>query len=500
MEEKKKILQEMQNCMREKEGTNSDSGKRRSGNAFEDVPAKVNSFNSSRSKKATLVRISELTDRGRARAKSSVENETGPGRRIKNCTILSGDMTESVHQLNTEMSLKDAKAVRTCTDLSKGFSNNLPVHSAFADSRSVGCQTADMANWEELSTMGVIMYSSIRKQSKMPARSVSPDIQRLPLCEQTQDSDERQSVRTKPDYRKSNATSMKTKQGSTQTAHDPFRLPPTYQRGIVPKYLQERLATMREEAEEFNRLVLPTTSSSQRVSGSESYKKSTSKVLKKHHSVLVQDAKGVHTRTDQSTDLSHNLPGCSRNLRCRSVDSRNLGGLEVKTYSSTGKQPRRNHDSDIREVHRCQSVRNEIEYGKGSVKSVRARQTSTGTANDPLRAPPTYQRGIVPNYLNKRKHTETTQKEAEQCKRCLPEPNCAVEHANDSYKKEYLLKLQQRHTNLVRDLETLNVKTDIRMFYKKRLELLKELKESEKTMRCFSELSILNSRTLSDKV
>jgi hypothetical protein len=431
----------------------------------------------------------DMAKSGHARAQSSVPNETVPGSDINTGQILSGDMAESVHDLITE----DMNDVCTCTDLCiEEFAHDLPEDSeepiAFTGMRSLGCQTVD--SWDlEKYTRNPPLTTSRNSRKRLSSGGVEvsddPDIMNVPFCEQEQEVQAGQSVVNATNIRKT-AKPTKARQTSTETQSDPLRAPPTYRRGVIPKYLAKRLAAMREEAEEFKRLVPVPTCPLEHNAESESYRKKPPKILKEHHSDLVQVTKHV--------------------------DARNLEELGAITYSSTRKVPRprsrhstmglptggvtklpgRSDDPDIQklpqEVHQCQSVRDEVNYGTTNITPEEAGQASTEAASDPLRAPPTYQKGVVPKYLKKRL---ATMREAKSCRRYFPEAVCPLDHAPDSYRKDYMMMLKKRHSDLLLELKMLPVTTDIRMLYKKKTELEKKVKESEKIMRRFSELSIL---------
>jgi hypothetical protein len=70
-----------------------------------------------------------------------------------------------------------------------------------------------------------------------------------------------------------------------------------------------------------------------------------------------------------------------------------------------------------------------------------------------LRAPSTYQRGVVPKYL-KKKRFEVPQKEDKQCKRFVSVPACPSGDVTleDSHGKETLIILKERHSGLVQEL------------------------------------------------
>jgi hypothetical protein len=172
-----------------------------------------------------------VTQKEHARVKYSVPNKSWPRKYTDNDAILSSDGAESGHQWHTNLSRKATKEVASCTDLSLEVSDMTWVDNgsesvAFAGSRSVGCQTVDLRNSQELCNEGVIKYPSTRKGPGIKLRlptcemkkqrdetpshdnricsvvgdrlrsdgSDDPDIQKLSLCEQTQAVHERQEV------------------------------------------------------------------------------------------------------------------------------------------------------------------------------------------------------------------------------------------------------------------------------------------------------------------
>jgi hypothetical protein len=152
----------------------------------------------------------------------------------------------------------------------------------------------------------------------------------------------------------------------------------------------------------------------------------------------------------------------NRSLACQAVDPRNLDemyNVGVIKYSSTSKplgtklrrskkrlstckveqqigrtqlphnrihnaaggrlMPGRTDEPDIQklpvcehkqDVHEHQKARNETDYIKINIMSVKGRQRSVEAASDPSKLPSTYQRGVFPKYLIKRR--EAMQKEA----------------------------------------------------------------------------------------
>jgi hypothetical protein len=75
--------------------------------------------------------------------------------------VLSNDMADSFHLHLTEKSLKNTEDAVTSTELSKNVSASWPVDDvteciAFIDSRSLGCQTVDLRNLDDLYNVAMI--------------------------------------------------------------------------------------------------------------------------------------------------------------------------------------------------------------------------------------------------------------------------------------------------------------------------------------------------------
>lgn len=251
MQENIRMLQEMRSSRREKEETNPMTGK-----VYKRPVARINSkpYSSQQNEKQntsiSAVRISK------------VPNES---------------LAECFHLLQTELPLKDTKDVSINTEECTDLFDNLPADSEepieFSGTRSLGCQTVDPRNLEEFYVMGVIRYSSSRNlpfsmerhsgrriskggvQRKVPARRVGPETQKLTRPKNKQDVHEYQHVRNETSYMKANVTPLKANETCPGTARDPFGPPPTYQRGVLPMYLQKRMEKMRREAEDFKQRV-----------------------------------------------------------------------------------------------------------------------------------------------------------------------------------------------------------------------------------------------------
>jgi hypothetical protein len=143
------------------------------------------------------------------------------------------------------------------------------------------------------------------------------------------------------------------------------------------------------------------------------------------------------------------------------------------------------HKQDLHDLRQNARTK-KPDYIKRNVMSVRAMRTYIEAASDPLRAPSTYQRGVVPKYLKKR--FEASQKEDRQCKRFVSVPACPSGDVilEDSHRKETLIILKERNSCLVQELRMMPFNTDIRMMYSRKVELTKKLKETEEAINVFS--------------
>lgn len=165
-----------------------------------------------------------VTQKEHAGTKCTVPNRNWRRKYRDSDVILSSDVAESGRQWHSDLSHKATREVASCTDLSLGVSDMTWTDSgnesaAFTGSRSVGCQTVDPKNVEELYNEGVIKYTSTRKvpgtklrlhtsemkqqRDRTPSpdnrihsaagdRLNDPDIQKLSLYGQTQAVHERQ--------------------------------------------------------------------------------------------------------------------------------------------------------------------------------------------------------------------------------------------------------------------------------------------------------------------
>lgn len=216
-----RCLREVRSYMCNKEEIDSVFGRSRTnklGNVSAKIPSHVNGSHSEKKKKKQSTReatmrisgVSELprktsggsrsgsvlprvgvTQKEQARAKDSVPNRNGPRRHTGSDAILSDDMVGSVRRQYADLSCKATKEVASCTELSLGMSDISSVDIAsepidFTGSRSVGCQTIDPKNFDELYNVGVIKYPSTRK---VPGSKLRHSEKRLPKCEMEQQTD-----------------------------------------------------------------------------------------------------------------------------------------------------------------------------------------------------------------------------------------------------------------------------------------------------------------------
>ncbi|XP_069699951.1 uncharacterized protein [Periplaneta americana] len=200
------------------------------------------------------------------------------------------------------------------------------------ESRSMGCQTVDPKNWDKVFNEGVIKYPSSRQLPKSKTRlsgrgpptremglqtdrvpsptaaagdtptsndSNEPDIQKLTLDELKESSaDVCEPQSSKVNYVKMNAKSLTTRQRSPTQATDPLKAPPSYQRGVIPRYLRERQEEWQKEAEQ---RVLDTPDSScpsGHVPLPDSERRETLKMLRKSYADLIQELNMMPVRTD----------------------------------------------------------------------------------------------------------------------------------------------------------------------------------------------------------
>lgn len=144
-----------------------------------------------------------ITHKEHARAKNSIPNRNGPRRYTDSDAILSDDVAESVHRQHTDLSRKATKEVASCMELSLDMSDISSADIAsepieFTGNRSVGCQTVDPKNFDELYNVGVIKYPSTRK---VPDIKLRHSEKKLPTFEMEQQTDRAPS----PDNRIHNA-------------------------------------------------------------------------------------------------------------------------------------------------------------------------------------------------------------------------------------------------------------------------------------------------------
>jgi hypothetical protein len=370
---------------------------------------------------------------------------------------------------------------------------------------------------------------------QMPGRSDDPDIQKLSLCEHKQDAHKRQYARNETDniianvmsvkarqgstetrsdplappstykrgvipnylkerhardnarneteYQKINAVSVKAKQQSVETARDPLKPPPTYERGVIPKYLKERRAreNARNETEYQKTNAVSVKAKQQSVETARdplkpppTYKRG---VIPKY----LQERRARENERNETEYQKTNA--ASVKAKQRSVETA-CDPLKPPPTYKRGVIPKY-----LKEYHNAENARNESDTRKTNVMSMKAKKISNETAHDPLVPPPSYKKGVIPKYLKERR--EAMQKEAK-WNPDFPVLACPPGHdtQNDSYRNETLKMLKKRHSDLAQELRMLPVKTDIRMMYTKKTELTKKLKETENAMKAFC--SMLN--------
>ncbi|XP_021925231.1 uncharacterized protein LOC110832485 isoform X3 [Zootermopsis nevadensis] len=227
-----------------------------------------------------------VTQKGHMRTKGSTSKGNGPKRNKDNNVITKGDKAELNCQKNMNLVFENTKDATSSTELSLDISQISSVNSerepaVSSATRSMGCQTIDPKNFDGLYSEGVIKYPSTRQLpgtklrhsenrlqvDKVPSlvnrtdsaasdmltsnETSDPDIQKLSLSELKQNIDEPQEESPETDYVKTKVTSLKTRQRSpVQLVSSLLKAPSSYQRGVIPKYLQERRKEWQKKAEQ----------------------------------------------------------------------------------------------------------------------------------------------------------------------------------------------------------------------------------------------------------
>lgn len=201
------------------------------------------------------------------------------------------------------------------------------------------------------------------------------------------------------------------------------------------------------------------------------------------------------TRKVPGSKLRHSekkLPKCEMEQqtdRARSPDNRVHSAAGDRLISDGNDNPdiqKLSLYEHKQDVHERQEARPETDYVKMNVMSVKARQRSAEAASDPLKPPSTYQRGVIPKYLQERR--EALQKEAEQQERDVPDPACPPGHVTlqDSDRKETLRMLEQNYADLVQKLNMMPVRTDTLKMRNRKIELEQKLNKIEEGIKVFS--------------
>jgi hypothetical protein len=166
------------------------------------------------------------------------------------------------------------------------------------------------------------------------------------VCENKRDVHKRQNAKNENVFMKRNMMSVKARQRTVEAEGDSLKLPPTYQRGVIPNYLKEPREPMQKKVEECNLDEL-------------------------HNAGVAMDS----------------LTGKPLGTNLRSSEN-GLPTYEAKEH----------HKQD---VHKRQKARNGTDFMKRNMMYVKARQRTVEAESDPLKLPSTYQRGAIPKYLKK---------------------------------------------------------------------------------------------------
>lgn len=128
----------------------------------------------------------------------------------------------------------------------------------------------------------------------------------------------------------------------------------------------------------------------------------------------------------------------------------------------------------------------EVPEAKNKRSALSRTRTPIRATNNTLKLPPTYQKGVVPKYLQERK--EGLQKEAEQQVREAPDPACPPGHVSlpDNERIDTLKRLRKCYADLIQELNMMPVRTDTLRMRHRKMELEKQLNKLEQGIKVFS--------------
>lgn len=129
-----------------------------------------------------------------------------------------------------------------------------------------------------------------------------------------------------------------------------------------------------------------------------------------------------------------------------------------------------------------------IDYVKLNAMVVPKPKAAQPPKQDPIRAPPTYQRGVLPKYLRELKKEHTKEKEEKEKEAEEADPDCPPGHTSmpDEVRLEHLKILKQNYSDLVSQLNRLPVRSDTLRTRLRKREMETELEKIEAAMAIFS--------------
>ncbi|XP_067011337.1 micronuclear linker histone polyprotein isoform X2 [Anabrus simplex] len=240
-----------------------------------------------------------------------------------------GDVGNTSQKKRSRSSSKPKMTNRCC-------GNTVSEEETESESTSRGCQTLDPSNMDNLYYEGVIKYPSSRKS---PERA-KPNFKLVPTRDMALQTDDTDSLSKRKVNSSSNSSAMgdmktndddstvikniadcqlkessseeenegdatkllgkkKSSAGSTTTVdYDQLKAPPTYQKGVVPKYLRDRQEEWRQAAEKRTRDVADPSCPPGHIPLPETDRKDTLKMLKKSYADLVLKLNMLPVRSD----------------------------------------------------------------------------------------------------------------------------------------------------------------------------------------------------------
>ncbi|KAJ9591962.1 hypothetical protein L9F63_001474 [Diploptera punctata] len=180
--------------------------------------------------------------------------------------------------------------------------------------------------------------------------------------------------------------------------------------------------------------------------------------------------KGLQTDRSLSPEVTVNSPAAGDTPRSNNSNELDLQKLSLSQRSSEIDEPT--------EVPDVKSTKN--------TRDANPRSRTKTQNKSPLKIPSTYQRGVVPKYLEERK--EEWKKAEEQKIQDAPDPSCPPGYVSfpDNKRIDALKKLRENYAELVQELNMMPVRTDTLRMRKRKMELEKELNKIEQVMKVFS--------------